>query len=212
MGRSFKEIIADNGAMGSLHDLKKCYTGLDPEIFNNLNLNDDSTCNQQKTSLIVNQYNAMINVYLKNHDEYRSIQAQVYTIITGLLSAAVALTNWTLNGYPYAFFGLLFVCFFSWMIHGPIVSSIHKNRLFHEFSAFYIRAIEDKIGLYNIPLRSREFVPEIYQAQQKRRDYNYLNSSAGSKWISNIEIVFWVISVSLSFLTIIALYIILSQA
>lgn len=208
MDRSFKEIINDFQSRGSIADLKKCYTDLDPELYSNLNLSDPTT--QQKLTLIINQYNALINVYLKNNDEYRLIQAQVYTIIAGLLTIAGALTS-ALKDNPYAYFGLVFIWIFTWLIRKPLVCSIHKNRFFHETTALYIRAIEDKLGLYNIPLRSKEFSDDFWEAFKNRDNINILKGGTGDKWGESIEKTFIILPILLTLLIFLTFNTMLSQ-
>ena len=204
MENSFARLLKDKKAKGSLADLKKCYTEELPKLVQKQNekLTTENGASTEK-NILMDQYKLLIDVYLKNHDEYRQIQTQVYTIITGLVSASAVAINWVFNNNNlYAVPGIVFLCFFSWVIRGPIVSSIHKNRLFHECTAFYIRAVEDNLGLYNIPLRSNEFCDDFWEAFEGRKNFCYLKCSTGGKWSDNIALVFWVIPIALSIISV----------
>ncbi|MBP7732515.1 MAG: hypothetical protein KA140_01960 [Caldisericia bacterium] len=208
MDRSFKELILEKKAKGSLHDLKKCYTDSDPLLYSNLDMADPAT--EQKLNLIINQYNAMINVYLKNNEEFHLIQTQTYAITSGIMTIAVALIS-AFKDNSYAFFGLILVCIFSWLIYIPLITSIHKNRLYHETTVLYIRAIEDKLGLYNIPLRSKEFSDDFWLAFNNRINLEHYRKNILYEWSKNIRIVFIIMSVLLTLVVLLALNTMLSQ-
>ena len=152
-----------------------------------------------KKDFLIAQYNSLILVYLKNHDEYRKIQSQLIYYVVIYVTIMLA----TLVMLPLNYLGVIIVqllmAIIAWFLKTPMIVSITKNRLFHKFTAFTIRSIEDALSFQNIPLRSAEFCDELQEAMRKHED-KMATKSAGRFWVQAINVISWLIPISISVL------------
>lgn len=168
------ELFYKEGWRGDLKDLHNLYT--DKPVNYKEIISDPF-----KREVLLAQYRASIDVYLKNHDEYRKIQTQLMFFIAfytffALLSIPVLQFN-----YWVAIVVQSFLILASIVTSSPLIVDINKNRLFHKYSAFVIRSIEDNLELQNIPLRSAEFHANLKYLISKNEGY-YASKSASDFW------------------------------
>lgn len=179
------------------HDLKGLLAFCRNATIGKENLTDDEQ--ESLKDFLMVQYPKVVDVYLKNHDEYRNIQTQVYTILSALAVAIFLLSNWTFNGYPVASLGLLCISIFIFSIGKTLTTSIYRNRHYHTYSACVIRAIEDYFLAYNMPLRQSDYHNELpYIKLIDENEGPYARKVTSLSWKKFIERMFMYILPSVS--------------
>ncbi|MCE5176317.1 MAG: hypothetical protein ABFD23_07790 [Caldisericales bacterium] len=155
-----------------------------------------------KAKMLIEQYKAAIDVYLQNHIEYRQIQSQVTTILSVLGVTSFLLTYWTFNGFPVACIALIMIAIYAWYLRVPLTVSIYKNRHYHTYTAFVIRAIEDKFEVFNMPLRSKDYHKDLPYKELIGcfEGYYAKDGITSQKWQTMIKHLFWITPIFISFL------------
>lgn len=182
----FEQFYKD-GWKGDLKDLHNLYT--DKPV----NYNEIKTDPFKREVLLV-QYRAAIDVYLKNHDEYRKIQTQLtlnvalYTFFAFLSIAVLQVNFWA------AIIIQSFLVLSSAIIALPLAVGINKNRLFHKYTTFVVRSIENNFELQNIPLRASELHENLTRLI-KDNEGKLATKSAGYFWKLAVPIVVCMIPV-----------------
>lgn len=143
------------------------------------NLNDPKDI---KPKILTEQYKAAIDVYLQNHIEYRQIQSQVTTILSALSIASFFLFYWTFSVCPYASLGMIFLVIYTGYVKKPLITSIYKNRHYHAYTAFLLRAIEDNFKIYNMPLRTSDYKNNNYRLMKKEYENTIVKQETSRDW------------------------------
>ncbi|MBP7732516.1 MAG: hypothetical protein KA140_01965 [Caldisericia bacterium] len=182
----FEQFYKD-GWKGDLKDLHNLYT--DKPV----NYKEIITDPFKREVLLV-QYRALFDVYLKNHDEYRKIQTQLtlnvalYTFFAFLSIAVLQVNFWAAVVFQ------SFLVLFSFITAFSMANSINKSRLFHKYTSFVIRSIENNFELQNIPLRASE-LHENLRKLIKDNEGRFATKKEGEYWKLAVFIVVYMIPI-----------------
>lgn len=183
-----------DGWKGDLKDLHNLYT--DKPVNYKEIISDPF-----KREVLLVQYRSSIDVYLKNHDEYRKIQTQLmlnvaFFTFSAFLSIAVLQVNFWVTIIFQSFLVLS-----SALTALPLAVGINKNRLFHKYTALVIRSIENNFELQNIPLRASELHDNLGKLIRSNERW-LATKNPGDFWKVAITVVAWMIPVFMTTLLI----------